>query len=145
MANDGVTHINVYSQGRTELGKFLSNFARCPIETEDGPFNSIEGYWYWLSCRDESLRKLSGFAAKARGREVGAKDWRSDDEFQRKITDAIIIKLRTPQGQQILNDNRHLLHLPLEHYYVYGDKINRPTQGRWIIERIEEYLNKYYR
>ena len=45
-AEDGITHVNVYSRGLTTLGRWLSNFAHCPIETEDGPFASIEGYWY---------------------------------------------------------------------------------------------------
>lgn len=29
---DGIDHINVYSKGKTELGKLLSNFARTPFE-----------------------------------------------------------------------------------------------------------------
>lgn len=144
-ADDGITHINIYSKGKTELGRFLSNFTRCPIETEDGPFVSIEGYWYWLSCKAEKLRTLSGYAAKAYGRLAGANDWGTSDEFKRKITDAIYAKLRTPEGVRILSENRDLLHLPFDHYYVYGNKINRPREGRWIIERIQEYTNKYYR
>lgn len=47
---DGIDHINIYSKGRTALGRFLSNFAQAEIETEDGEFASIEGYWYWLLC-----------------------------------------------------------------------------------------------
>lgn len=47
---DGVDHINIYSKGKTSLGRFLSNFAQADIETEDGNFASIEGYWYWLIC-----------------------------------------------------------------------------------------------
>ena len=42
--NDGVDHINIYSKGLTELGRFLSNFEHILITTEDGDFNSIEGY-----------------------------------------------------------------------------------------------------
>ena len=34
--DDGITHINIYSQGKTQLGRFLSNFEPSPIETEDG-------------------------------------------------------------------------------------------------------------
>jgi hypothetical protein len=47
---DGIEHINIYSKGRTALGIFLSNFTQCDLETEDGEFSSIEGYWYWLLC-----------------------------------------------------------------------------------------------
>ncbi len=47
---DGVDHINIYSKGKTSLGRFLSNFVQADIETEDGDFASVEGYWYWLTC-----------------------------------------------------------------------------------------------
>jgi len=42
--SDGVTHINIYSKGKTSLDRALSNFAHTPIETVDGKFASIEGY-----------------------------------------------------------------------------------------------------
>lgn len=66
---DGVTHINVYSRGETAVGRWLSNFTRCSLETEDGNFESIEGYWYWLTTHDCELRELHGFLAKKVGRE----------------------------------------------------------------------------
>lgn len=47
---DGIDHINIYSKAKTALGLFLSNFAQCDLETEDGEFSSIEAYWYWLLC-----------------------------------------------------------------------------------------------
>jgi len=49
---DGIDHINLYSRGHTELGQYLSNFAYTPIQTEDGRFNSIEAYWYWLNTHN---------------------------------------------------------------------------------------------
>ena len=60
-STDGIDHINIYSKGKTSLGRWLSNFAKSPIETEDGHFDSIEGYWYWywLSSKDDTLRALS--------------------------------------------------------------------------------------
>jgi hypothetical protein len=49
-SEDGVTHINVYSRGNTELGRLLSNFAHTPFShPEFGEFASVEGFWYWLS------------------------------------------------------------------------------------------------
>ena len=50
---DGITHINIYSKGQTELGKMLSNFAKFPIQTVDGNFMSVEGYWYFLSIDEK--------------------------------------------------------------------------------------------
>ena len=45
---DGISHVNIYSQGKTELGRMLSNFYHYQVITKDGNFTSVEGYWYWL-------------------------------------------------------------------------------------------------
>ena len=31
-SKDGIDHINIYSKGKTELGKYLSNFTYAPIK-----------------------------------------------------------------------------------------------------------------
>ena len=132
---DGKTYINVYSNGRDPLGRFLSNFTRHPIETEDGRFDSIEGYWYFLSCGDEALRKMSGIQAKNYGRKVGAKDWLEEKEFKRKICSAIKTKILTSNFKnRFINSFQ-----PFDHFYVYSGKIVRPSEGRWIIEFLEEF------
>ncbi len=137
--NDGIDHINVYSKGKTKLGRFLTNFAKSPIETEDGPFESIEGYWYWLSCKNDELRKLSGWLAKDVGRKLGGKDWLETEEFKRKIKAAIDIKLKN--NLEMYNELCKLK-LPLKHYYVYGNKVVEPKEGRWIIEHLESKRNE---
>lgn len=139
---DGIDHINVYSKGRTELGRFLSNFAYTPILTEDGPFNSIEGYWYWLGCRHpakDTLRDVFGFQAKKLGRELGSPDWIEDEAFKAKILSAIKIKLNT-YGR--MRDELQANLLPLTHYYTYGSKVVNVPEADWIIKFIEE--QKFY-
>ena len=69
---DGITHINVYSGSRTELGRMLSNFCLEEIYTKDGRFMSVEAYWFWLGispdCKErECMRDLFGYQAKAKG------------------------------------------------------------------------------
>ena len=69
---DGITHINVYSGSKTELGRMLSNFCREEIYTKDGRFMSVEAYWFWLGispdCKErECMRDLFGYQAKAKG------------------------------------------------------------------------------
>jgi len=142
--NDGKTHLNIYSKGKTELGRFLSNFAYCPIETIDGPFASIEGYWYWLSCRDERLRIAYGFAAKYTGRQLGGNDWMDDEDFKMRICAAIAAKLETPTAKDLLTKNKELLKLPFVHYYSYGNKVVTPKDGKWIIDFIETYIKEHY-
>lgn len=143
-SNDGRTHLNIYSKARTELGRFLSNFHRCSIVTEDGPFMSIEGYWYWLGCKDDKLRTLSGYAAKAYGRLQDAPDWQDSDEFKRKICDAIEFKLMLPEAYRLCTENPNLLLLPFVHYYVVGKSVVRPKDGLWVIQKIKSFISERY-
>lgn len=132
---DGITHINIYSKGKTPLGQFLSNFAECNLEIEDGKFKSIEGYWYWLSCKNDRLRNLSGHEAKVFGKQAGGIDWLDTPVFKKKICKAISYKLEnmTPELKtEFLNCN-----LPFVHYYVFGVKAVEPKEGAWIIRHID--------
>ena len=133
-ALDGVDHINIYSQAKTGLGKFLSNFTYSPFEhPEDGSFLSIEGYWYWLGCKNEELRHLYGFMAKKVGRENGSPDYMDDTEFKRKIKTAILIKIKNSNFLNIFIESS----LPFAHYYNYKGKVVVPKEGLWVIEYIE--------
>lgn len=137
---DGISHINVYSKGKTELGRWLSNFTKSPINTEDGSFNSIEGYWYWLSSKDDHLRQLSGFSAKEYGRKIGANDWLEDEEFFIKIKKAIKIKLETfPEQKKKFKEST----LPFTHYYLYGDKVVNVPKAKWIIDYLTDLRNEF--
>lgn len=143
--DDGVTHINVYSKGKTELGRLLSNFAHTPFEHyEHGHFSSIEAYWYWLSTgmKFDELRSLFGFNAK----KVGLALRKATDEgsfveiknFNALIKQAILIKIETtPNLRELL----HYSSLPLTHYYVWGSgsdyKITYPIQYNFLYEYME--------
>lgn len=133
MSRDGVDHINVYSKGETWLGRALSNFSESRIQTEDGPFSSIEGYWYWLGCKDDRLRSAVGYRAKLLGRELGAPDWQTEATFRDKICRAITIKI---QSSPKLLQEFNLSTLPFRHYYVYSSKVIEPREGKWIIEHL---------
>lgn len=134
---DGIDHINIYSKGRTELGRMLSNFAHSPFtHPEYGSFTSIEGFWYWMKTgkKHDTLRTLYGFKAKDVGKKL---DTVQCDEFNDEIIEAIRCKLR--QNRNILR----LLtesYLPFEHYYWYGDvhnpKVYNLPQYKWMIDEI---------
>lgn len=140
--NDGIDHINVYSKGKTELGRFLSNFAYSPINLTgigDGEFLSIEGYWYWLGTRHvdrDKLRHVYGYKAKHLGRELRGKDWQETEEFKRKILFAIKLKILAMHEYlfKIFINNT----LPLTHYYVYGDKVFNVPAAQWILDGINK-------
>ena len=70
---DGVTHINVYSRGNTELGQLCSNLALTPFfYPQYGQFNSVEGFWYWLSLgkKFDEFKTLYGFKCKELGKTI---------------------------------------------------------------------------
>lgn len=140
-SDDGVLHINVYSQGKTELGRALSNFSALGVKTVDGNFASLEGYWYWLSVDPKNLRRnelrlATGFEAKRLGRELRAPDWGPIDQgvFKLRIASAMLGKLALhPTLYQQFKDST----LPFRHYYVYADKIVEPHSGQWIVDTWE--------
>ncbi len=139
---DGKTHINIYSKGATELGKMLSNFYKFPIMTKDGPFMSVEGYWYWLALsecepRREEFRKLYGYNAKKLGQEIlkatPAEERRWEENFEEKILLAIWYKFR--RNAHLITED--LKHLPMEHYYNYGGKVvDCYKRYPWMIDGI---------
>ena len=141
--NDGIDHINVYSQGETTLGMLLSNFARTPFTCEDGRFESVEGYWYWLAVVDkqerEVLRTLYGHEAKKVGKFLLTDTFGPGvPTFKLKICKAIRAKLEANGIDKMLAASD----LPLVHYYVYGGK--KVDAGySWIMVFLERLRAKY--
>ena len=137
---DGVDHINIYSKGKTKLGKFLTNFEKYNISIpDDGDFESIEGYWYWLTRQDDQLRNLYGFQAKKVGKSLPKVKEYTDKDFKTKIRHACWIKLITSQYVDEFRNSK----LPFKHYYVYGDKIVEAGY-EWIVDmwtKYRKYLN----
>lgn len=140
---DGVHHINIYSKGKTEIGRWLSNFSYCPIDTENGNFNSIEGYWYWLTTLNDRLRQLHGFSAKKLGKGSEKIVKVSDKVFKSKICKALDLKLKTNPKWVAEQCN-----LSLKHYYEYGGKRIEKQEYNWITEHIQNRVNQlreYYK
>lgn len=133
---DGITHINIYSQGLSPLGRVLSNFAFTPFTHPiHGRFCSIEGYWFWLQTKPgfkrEALRFMSGVAAKNWGTSV--REHRSDEcrpEFRENIKQAVSCKCY--QNYDIYKELKAST-LPLIHKYVYG-RTYLPTGFDWTAE-----------
>ncbi len=147
--DDGVVHINIYSQGKTELGRLLSNFAHTPVLLKDGKFESLEGYWYWsLSNKDaksECLRKLYGYEAKKRGRELKIPDWPTDPtftiEFKKKFKDAMRAKVeQNSEVRQLLIDSS----LPFKHYYVYSGRVIEVKGCQWMLDEWNKLRDDFF-
>jgi len=137
--NDGVTHINIYSRGKTELGRILSNFSKTPfMHPEYGLFNSVEGFYYYVSTGlvNEDLREVSGFLAKS----IGKKYPRVKvDNFTSIIDSALRAKVRCNGN---IKEGLIESTLPFTHYYVFGDhpnvKVIVPEEHQWFVEAFEK-------
>jgi len=147
---DGLSHINIYSKGKTELGRQLTNFSHFPIQTKDGKFNSVEGWWYWQIAKQngilqktgqlEKLRTCIGMEAKNFGRNIGIPDWPTTNkmaEFQTMFQEVAQAKI---DQHVTLKQNLIQSSLPLTHYYVWGTpiKIHSPKEAEWITKIWED-------
>lgn len=147
--DDGVTHINIYSKGATQLGRDLSNFAAMSfVHPEFGYFRSVEGFWYFLKtgCKHEEFRTTTGFKAKQLGKTLERVECPG---FNQHVLEAIRCKLRQNVCLRIALTASTL---PFAHYYYYGD-IDDPhvidlPQYDWIVDeitRIRDVCKEYYK
>lgn len=150
--NDGIDHINIYSKAKTELGRLLSNFSYSPVDLgEDGKFDSIEGYWYWLLCNHQhkdKLRTAWGAEAKELGRFLNAQDWPTDKSewFELKIKRALLKKAESnARIQKLLIETN----LPFYHYYVHKNKVSKVSGATdWFVlawMKIREYYQELHK
>ena len=138
---DGITHINIYSQARTELGRMLSNFYLSPFVYEPyGYFASGEAFWYWYLTGQQhnELKTLSGFEAKKVGRK-----YRNDrldvlglsHEDLEIMQEMLIFKIaHNPDIAKLLEEST----LPFCHYYDYHGRVIIPEGFDWLSSTYED-------
>lgn len=140
--DDGVTHINLYNKGNTELGRDLSHFSNVGFtHPVFGTFMSIEGFWYWLSTgrQEDRLRTAYGFRAKKLGKDLPKVEM-PPEEFKKHIGDAHKLRLE----QNFLLKRKFIdSSLPFEHYYHYGEPPKvQLAAGQWIKDILEDLRRK---
>lgn len=136
---DGVTHINIFTRGKTKLGRFLTNLSLSPFHhPQYGRFASVEGLWYWLSTgmKHDELRDFLGFEAKSYGKKLERVEM-DPEEFQAAIKKGITAKLLA--NPQMLNAMINT-DLPFAHYYVYYGKVVEAGHD-WLVE-YHEYIRQ---
>jgi hypothetical protein len=149
IGKDGVDFINIYSKGKTDLGKYLTNWATQDIQISIGKFKSIEGLIFFLGSFDNELRSLSGFNAKKRGEELDRGIRLPEDVFRGYIKEAmrdVAKQLAITPG--IIRTTAYKVtdhNLPLVHYYEYGDKRVVPKKWLWQIEAWEQILKEEFK
>lgn len=147
---DGVTHVNLYSNGLTPAGRFMSNFTPVHDLLLDGyAFGSIEAYWYWLGIKPKDrtsrraleLMPLSGFPAKQLGKELTDLSTHHEPDFIPKIKAAIRVKMQSRRARELLLSTGSL---PLAHYYVFKRKHAPTTAPPAVIDAGHAWLPKFY-
>lgn len=156
--DDGETHINIYSKGRSDLGRFLSNFTRSDTVTDHGKFRSLEGYYHFLrglaalrNCkrdvrgyeqRLEDLRYVDGGFAQSLGRWIRSDFIKDaihfvdlDDEFFAHFKSALTAKVEHPEYKEKFYSSR----LPFTHYYIVGNGgIYHHPRFDWLSNMLED-------
>ncbi len=137
---DGTTHINIYSRGKTTLGRLLSNWTPCNLVTDEGEFRSVEGYWFYLGTNHPDKNKLKylvGYEAKKFGEELRKIDKIITPNFEDRIAKVIKYKI---DNCLFASDRRDFYSstLPFTHYYVYGTKVVEQREFQWIVNKIED-------
>lgn len=152
---DGITHINVYTKGKTELGRMLSNLYNSPttivFQNDSLTFKSLEGYWYFLVYyfyskeKDFSFCSYSGFEAKQQGQKI-VKENKIETRLITTTEDFLnlfkeSLKLKVKQNKKILTLLTYS-ELPFFHYYFYGTeenpKIIYKDEYNWILDIFDE-------
>lgn len=137
VTGDSVTHINIWYRADTELGRLLSHFSYSPfVHPYYGPFNSMEGFWFYIRSieRDDKLRNLYGAKAKEYGRTLTCQ-WCPN--FREIINIANFYKIE---------QNEHLKKLvlastlPFKSYYLFGEGqvLIHPKEHEWLVQGFEE-------
>lgn len=132
---EGITHINIYSKANSTLGRFLSNWSPCDINTSIGKFISIEGLIFYMGSFDEQLRDVVGFEAKQLGEKLDRGIRLPDDIFKRIVIEGMESKiqaLKPPFKKEFIRSV-----LPLTHYYCYGTKVIEIPKWQWQVDEWE--------
>jgi hypothetical protein len=128
---DGETHINVSTNGKTELGRKLAHFAVTPfIHPIYGPFKSMEGFWHFIKCeeKDDNFRTLTASRAKAYAK-TKKMVWR--ENFVDVINEANYHKVEQNEDiKRLIIESE----LPFAYYYMFGPEQLQifPQQAPWL-------------
>lgn len=140
--DDGDTHINVYSKGKTQLGRWLTNPSSLGFTHPNfGPFDTAEGLHFFLKTGmlDYEYARLSGFEARKKGK-AEHRLYIHNPQFDQLMRIGWVCKItQNPELYYLVMDNE----LPLAHYYYYGREDNCKviqTPGNFV-EGLTEVCN----
>lgn len=135
-ADDGVHNINVWTNGKTRLGRLLTHLSDLSVDDPRyGRFSCGEGLYYYIKtgCVHEELRTMSGYEAKRYGQTLPRGRWVTDFWGEIKIANRARID-QHPELRDLVEEST----LPFEHYYVYQNKVVVPRGSAQYCKMLEE-------
>jgi hypothetical protein len=152
--DDGVTHINIWLHGKTELGRMLSHFYEEVFKHPYyGDFRTMEGLWRYIQNKPtteeeesrglarDKLRYMSGIAAKNLGKSL---KWQRLNNFREIIAAANFYKIeQNPKLMKLFTDST----LPFAMYYFHTATGDAAGQGgtcvslpnyAWLVKSFED-------
>lgn len=155
---DGEDHINIYLDGKTELGKALSHSAKIEfIDSRNDKFSCVEAYWTWLKLKtpESNVRTMTGIQLRNYAGRNPDNLLSVVPNFKYFIALANLQKVN--QHEEILNAMREST-LPFDLYYVRHNKESgnflpeRPASASWLVPIMEairlhvkgDYQDRYF-
>lgn len=147
---DGVTHINIYSDGKTQLGRFLSHFAPAKVSHPVyGEFPTMENFWHYVKhgAKVPEFRTLSPYIVKNRSKQYTVHAPNDFDDMIRAMNKQKIESRPKALKAFIECD------LPFDHYYMIHSKSTgelikvRPREADKLVimfESLRMELRKQY-
>ncbi|AWY10114.1 hypothetical protein [Vibrio phage VP-1] len=120
---EGISHINMYSQSKLEVGRVLSNFYRyegvAVVNGHEVCYNTIEGLWQYLKTGNIELLFMEGREAKNAAKKMKVLPPVNRKVDHEQFHDIIFTAMKRkiaghPYHLQFLKNNP----LPIVHYYV---------------------------
>lgn len=138
--DDGRTHINIFSQAKTYLGRQSSNFTRAPFTYPPyGEFQSVEACYHWLATGKKHffLKDKHGYAAKVAAEGLSKVPY---NDFQLEVARAIYHRFDAHQDDldMLLSSN-----LPFTHYYVFNGVVTHQEKHNWIVDVFENLRKNF--
>lgn len=134
---DGVDFINIFSRGKTELGRILSNFALTPFIFKNTSYNSVEGFWYSYITGNKYVATLYGYQAKSIGRKYLQLYEAPDRGLLMQVYKAKLAY--NPSIIPLLIDND----LPFAHFYEFGGNFQNADKYLYTADLWRELTDKF--
>lgn len=141
---DGISHINIYSRGKTKLGKQLTNMYHFKFIYDNVEFISVEQAWHFYKfCKyPELANKILKLDSSFKCLDFAKANKQNDIDTQSVMFKELmkdVIRTRLECDEPLMNLLRNSW-LPFEHYYAYSSKIHdQRHKYEWLINIFEDF------